>query len=565
MRLWTWSGILLKPTSPDWTGSGSFKTSRFGDDTRPLTVTAHTSIILAVLYTNHIVKLSSAAFFSYIQHRPFPPDQFSMSWYHGHEPLIPLPRTSAQPVTIRAQASSSNQSDSLLDLISSSPLEPRANPLFPERKLAASSPTTRISRTPPSRPTDEPPNSPGFGDFVSVSPSADPLADLGNFATPIAETPLGTQFVAGAKARSAEKERQVMDEFRQAESRSDDPLGLLPDRKGDFLTSELEMEVQTESTTLRMSSELKRTESAPSLSALEQLSSIIVPHAEPPAIPASASSSPVLGLSGRLSLPRSWASILGHSILGTEHTSPPHPPEFSPPAKPVRESSITHENPFSHTVIPPSGAPGYTGEKWDKGFGDDAVSKSSGSRLKLLGRTEMTTPILSVETAEKLRPYLPALRRLAPKWSLLYSLDQHGISLATFYARCEQPATGGCLIAIRDSEGATFGVWCGDGVRKHDGYAGTGESFLWTQRQDGGPVKVFKWTGKNDYVRLCESDFISFGGGNGKFGLYLDSAFLDGESAPCPTFDNEPLCSGGASSMGTVKYECVGVEAWSIV
>ncbi|CAE6454306.1 unnamed protein product, partial [Rhizoctonia solani] len=542
-----------------------------------------------------------------------------------HEPLIPLPSTSAQPIISPTQASP-NQSNSLFDLISSSPLESRTNPLFPERKPAAP-PPARISRpqTPPSRPDDELPTSPGFGDFVSVPPSADPLGDFGDFATPVAEKPLSTHFVAGAKARSAEKERQVMDEFRQAEFRTSDPLGLLPDRQFDLLTSELESEAEVQSTTLRMSSELKRTESAPTLSAFEQLSSVLVPHAEPPASPASASTSPVLGLSGRLSLPRSWTSILGHSILGTEHTPTSRSPEFSPPAKPVRESSITHDNPFSHTIVPPSGAPGYTGEKWDKGFGDDEVSKSSGSRLKLLGRTEMTTPILSVETAEKLRPYLPALRRLAPKWSLLYSLDQHGISLATFYARCEQPttggclvairdsegatfgvwcgtlrrlapkwsllysldqhgislatfytrceqpATGGCLVAIRDSEGATFGVWCGDGVRKHDGYAGTGESFLWTQKQDGGPVKVFKWTGKNDYVRLCESDFISFGGGqvhlisNGKFGLYLDSALQDGESAPCPTFDNEPLCSGGASSTGTVKYECVGIEAWSIV
>ncbi|CAE6496762.1 unnamed protein product [Rhizoctonia solani] len=490
-----------------------------------------------------------------------------MSWYPSHEPLIPLPSTSVQPIASQVQASSSNQSNSLLDLISSSPLESRTNPLFPERKPATSSPSPRISRprTPPSRPSDELPNSPGFGDFVSVPPSADPLGDFTDFATPIAEQPLNTRFVEDAKARSAEKERQVMDEFRQAESRTGDPLGLLPDREVDLLAAELESELQIRPTALRMSSELKRTESAPSLSAVEQLSSVLVPQAEQPATPASASASPVLGLSGRLTLARSWTSILGHSLLGTEHTSPPHPPELSPPAKPVRESSITHDNPFSHTVVPPSGAPGYTGEKWDKGFGDDVVSNNSGSRLKLLGRTEMTTPILTVETAEKLRPYLPALRRLVPKWSLLYSLDQHGISLATFYARCEQPATGGCLVAIRDSEGATFGVWCGDGIRRYEGYAGTGESFLWTQRQDGGPVKVFKWTGKNDYVRLCESDFISFGGGNGKFGLYLDSALLDGESAPCPTFDNEPLCSGGASFTGTVKYECVGIEAWSIV
>ncbi|KDN37895.1 hypothetical protein RSAG8_09869, partial [Rhizoctonia solani AG-8 WAC10335] len=479
----------------------------------------------------------------------------------SYEPLIPLPSPSTQPITSHAQVSSS-QSNSLLDLISSSPLESRTNPLFPERKLATS-PSTRISRpqTPPSLGRDELPSSPGFGDFVSVPPSADPLADFADFATPVAEQPLNTLFVADAKARFTAKERGMMDEFRQAESKSSDPLGLLPDREVDLLTSEPEPEIQSRPTALRLPSELKRTESAPSLSAVDQSSSVLVPAATP----ASATSSPVLGLSGRLNLPRSWTSILGHSILGTEHTPAPHPPEFSPPAKPVRESSITHDNPFTHMVVPPSGAPGYTGENWDKGFGDDIASNSSGPHLKLLGRTEMTTSILSVETAEKLRPYLPALRRLAPKWSLLYSLDQHGISLATFYARCEQPATGGCLVAIRDSEGATFGVWCGDGVRKHEGYAGTGESFLWTQRHDREPVKVFKWTGKNDYVRLCESEFISFGGGDGKFGLFLDSALLDGESAPCPTFDNEPLCSGGASSTGTVKYECVGMEAWSIV
>ena len=26
-------------------------------------------------------------------------------------------------------------------------------------------------------------------------------------------------------------------------------------------------------------------------------------------------------------------------------------------------------------------------------------------------------------------------------------------------------------------------------------------------------VRVFKWTGRNDYVALCEPDYISFGGG----------------------------------------------------
>jgi hypothetical protein len=35
--------------------------------------------------------------------------------------------------------------------------------------------------------------------------------------------------------------------------------------------------------------------------------------------------------------------------------------------------------------------------------------------------------------------------------------------------------------------------------------------FLWKAHGDG--VRVFKWTGKNDYVALCEPESISFGGG----------------------------------------------------
>jgi hypothetical protein len=37
--------------------------------------------------------------------------------------------------------------------------------------------------------------------------------------------------------------------------------------------------------------------------------------------------------------------------------------------------------------------------------------------------------------------------------------------------------------------------------------------FLWTYGKGEGELKVFKWTGKNDYVALCEPDYISFGGG----------------------------------------------------
>ncbi|RPD72704.1 TLD-domain-containing protein, partial [Lentinus tigrinus ALCF2SS1-7] len=228
------------------------------------------------------------------------------------------------------------------------------------------------------------------------------------------------------------------------------------------------------------------------------------------------------------------------------------------------EPSITHGTPFaSHTFIPPSGAPGFTGDrKWDKGFEFDKTQVERRS-VRLIGRKEVTAPVLSVDLADQLRPFLPALARLPKSWTLLYSLDQHGISLNTLYARC-QDFKGSQLLVVRDSGDTLFGAWMGEGIHPSKGaYYGSGESFLW---QKVGPdrVRVFKWTGKNDYVALCEPDYISFGGGDGHYGLWLDDTLMDGSSARCPTFDNEPLCSAGPRKGETVTFECVGVEVWGI-
>lgn len=76
----------------------------------------------------------------------------------------------------------------------------------------------------------------------------------------------------------------------------------------------------------------------------------------------------------------------------------------------------------------------------------------------------------------QLRPHLPALKRLPRSWTLLYSLDQHGISLNTLYTRCEAYA-GGALMVVRDANDAVFGVWMGEGIRMSKGaYYGSGES-----------------------------------------------------------------------------------------
>ncbi|KIM74762.1 hypothetical protein PILCRDRAFT_14200 [Piloderma croceum F 1598] len=232
-------------------------------------------------------------------------------------------------------------------------------------------------------------------------------------------------------------------------------------------------------------------------------------------------------------------------------------------------STISHGTPFgSRLFIPPSGAPGFAGESaWDKGFSNDYFDNERVDRksVRLEGRREMTSGVLEMELVDLIRPHLPALARLPRTWSLLYSLDQHGISLNTLYTRCEPQAPTssqpkGSLVVMKDSGDAIFGAWLGEGLRE-DLLSVWVFRFLW--RYVEGKLDVYKWTGKNDYVALCEPEYLSFGGGDGRYGLYLDDTLLDGSSARCPTFENEPLCSPGTRKGGNVTFECVGLEVWA--
>ena len=70
-----------------------------------------------------------------------------------------------------------------------------------------------------------------------------------------------------------------------------------------------------------------------------------------------------------------------------------------------------------------------------------------------------------------------------------------------------------------------------------------------------------------DFVPLCVSQLTGhclWLHSDGHYGLYLDDALFEGSSAPCPTFDNEPLCSPGPKKGSTVEFECVGVEVWAM-
>ncbi|KAF9306798.1 oxidation resistance protein 1 [Mortierella antarctica] len=97
--------------------------------------------------------------------------------------------------------------------------------------------------------------------------------------------------------------------------------------------------------------------------------------------------------------------------------------------------------------------------------------------LQLLERSDDTDPVLDVDVAHQIRLELPRKLRNATKWNLVYSSDQHGISMTTLYHRCR--GKGPMILAVKDSYDCVFGAFINEELKTNLSYYGTGECFLW--------------------------------------------------------------------------------------
>lgn len=239
--------------------------------------------------------------------------------------------------------------------------------------------------------------------------------------------------------------------------------------------------------------------------------------------------------------------------------------------------------------------------------------------LTLTGYRAGTTgkaKLLRKAVAEEIRLLVPARLQLQDEWRLVYSLEQDGSALSTLYSLCAQyrGKRGGFVVTVRDSRGSVFGAYLSDAPRPQPHYYGNGECFLWrafvlpalpdltdlppppsadtthAQRMttlgvprtgsssslaslavpgtnSGGNAsgtatperirfKAFPYTGENDFTIFCQPDYLSVGGGDGHYGLWLGPGLNNGVSDTCPTFGNEAL-----SEEGT-KFDVLGVEIW---
>lgn len=243
------------------------------------------------------------------------------------------------------------------------------------------------------------------------------------------------------------------------------------------------------------------------------------------------------------------------------------------------------------------------------------------SQLSLKGYKSSTKRrLLDDELASNIRNLLPARLQLFDEWDLVYSLEQHGVSLNTLYQRSNpdyqllqlrknKPEVGygdsvissmmsgnvnsmrerrrpqGYVLIIKDENNSKFGCFVNEHLRPMDQkrYYGNGECFLWkselftpspsnsNSEEDISShlatpqirFKAFMYTGINDNIIYSNHDFIAIGSSKGQNGLWIDRSLYNGVSYSCDTFGNEILNSNsGDAKIG--KFKIMGLELWRV-
>ena len=149
------------------------------------------------------------------------------------------------------------------------------------------------------------------------------------------------------------------------------------------------------------------------------------------------------------------------------------------------------------------------------------------------------------------------------RWRRLYGLARDGDS----FDSCMRTITDvqRTLMVIRTTRGAVFGGYADSPWQsRHHGatkFYGSAQACLFSVGTDK-KLNVYKWTGKNRYIQLCEvsTKLLAFGGGgdDGAFGLCVEEDFQRGSSGPCDTFDNLALCD-------QENFDIVDLEFWEFL
>lgn len=159
------------------------------------------------------------------------------------------------------------------------------------------------------------------------------------------------------------------------------------------------------------------------------------------------------------------------------------------------------------------------------------------------------------------------------RWRRLYGLGRDGDS----FDGCLRiiGSEKRTLMVVRTTKGDIFGGYAdAPWHSRHDSstakFYGSASSCLYSfsstlqpystsSSPESSPLNVYRWTGKNRYIQVCDvsNKMLAFGGGGdkGAFGLCLQEDFTRGTTGHCDTFDNDPLCSGDERTFDICDLE----------
>ncbi|XP_063244568.1 GTPase-activating protein skywalker isoform X2 [Bacillus rossius redtenbacheri] len=189
-------------------------------------------------------------------------------------------------------------------------------------------------------------------------------------------------------------------------------------------------------------------------------------------------------------------------------------------------------------------------------------SRSPGPRVPSMGAFpihNIRSQVLDQQELLALWSWLP-VRITMYQPILLYTTEEHGCSLTTFYLRVEmyEPT----LLMIKTCSGEVFGAYCSsrwyerntkDEHGNRQAYFGTGETFLFSLYPE---RAKYPWVGIDssqedpslkhaaELFMAADSKMITIGGGDGQ-AIWMDENIRFGKTDRCLTFNNPPLCNNG--------------------
>ncbi|KRF98450.1 uncharacterized protein Dwil_GK14678, isoform E [Drosophila willistoni] len=208
---------------------------------------------------------------------------------------------------------------------------------------------------------------------------------------------------------------------------------------------------------------------------------------------------------------------------------------------------------------------------------------NSSSKQLIKSRSSDNLPTSQSQVNIQMMSHTLTIRELFTLWSwlpvritmyqpkLLYTTEEHGCSLTTFYVRVEQHEP--TLLMIKTCNNEVFGAYCSsrwfernvkDDKGQRQAYFGTGETFLFSLYPE---RAKYPWVGiegdkdlghSSELFMAADSKMITIGGGEGQ-AIWMDENIRFGKTDGCKTFNNPPLCPSGDFEIRVLEvYGFVG-------